>query len=221
MAENLFPIFLKLAGRSSLVVGAGEIAASKIRSLLDAGAHVTVVAPRAGEEIQQLAAVGKIRWAARIFLPGDLENVFLAIAATSDAEVNRLVFLESQRRGILCNSVDDPPHCDFYFPSVVRRGDLQVAISTAGESPSLAQRLRIELEASLDARLGEWLREIGELRREILAAVPASDARKSLLHRLASRESWEAWQRRQSVAESAEIHAGDPEQDSSPVVVGQ
>lgn len=197
MAENLFPIFLKLVGRSCLVVGAGTVAASKIHSLVEAGAGVTVVAPDAAEEIRQLASEGKIRWAARIFLPGDLDGIFLTIAATADPTVNRLVFLESQQRGVLCNSVDDPPHCDFYFPSIVRRGDLQLAISTAGESPALAQRLRIELEASLDARLGEWLRDIGELRREIVAAEPASDARKSWLHRLASRESWEAWQSRQ------------------------
>lgn len=215
MTQNLFPIFVKLAGRPSLVVGAGAIASAKIHSLLDAGAAVTVVAPRANDEIQQLAGAGRIRFVSRIFLPGDLENIFLAIAATSDPEVNRLVFLESQRRGILCNSVDDPPHCDFYFPSVVRRGGLQVAISTAGESPSLAQRLRIELEASLDARLGEWLREIGDLRRKILAAVPSSDSRKSLLHRLASRESWEDWQARQNSRV-----ASSPEK-SSPAVVAR
>jgi precorrin-2 dehydrogenase / sirohydrochlorin ferrochelatase len=206
MAEPLFPIFLKLAGRPCLVVGAGAVAASKIRSLLEAGAKVTVVAPHAAEEIQSLAAEGAIHWSARIFLPSDLEGIFLAIAATSDAEANRLVFLESQQRGVLCNSVDDPPHCDFYFPSVVRRGDLQVAISTAGESPALAQRLRVELETSLDARLAEWLRELGNLRRQILVSEPSSDARKSLLHRLASQESWEAWLSRQSssVAPSSE-----------------
>lgn len=221
MAENLFPIFLKLTGRPSLVVGAGEIAACKIRSLLDAGARVTVVAPNATKEIQALAAAGKIRWAARIFLAGDLEDISLAIAATSEAEVNRLVFLESQRRGILCNSVDDPPHCDFFFPSVVRRGDLQVAISTAGESPSLAQRLRMELEASLDERLGSWLREIGELRREILAAEPASSARKSQLHRLASRESWEAWQLRQSADGIVELPADVAQGKPPAVAVGQ
>lgn len=193
MAEPLFPIFVKLAGRPCLVVGAGAVATSKVRSLLEAGANVTVVAPHANEEIQRLASQNAIRLSARIFLPGDLEEIFLAIAATSDPEVNRLVFLESQQRGVLCNSVDDPPHCDFYFPSVVRRGDLQVAISTAGESPALAQRLRVDLEESLDARLGDWLRELGDLRRKILASEPSSDARKSLLIRLASQESWEAW----------------------------
>jgi len=213
MAEPLFPVFFKLAGRPCLVVGAGAVAASKISSLVEAGAVVTVVAPQASPEIERLANDGKIRWASRIFLPGDLDGVFLAIAATSDPTVNCLVFLESRQRGVLCNSVDDPPHCDFYFPSIVRRGDLQFAISTAGESPALAQRLRIELDESLDARLGKWLREIGELRREILASEPASEARKSLLHRLASHGAWEAWQSRQSTP--AEI---TPE-DSAPALV--
>lgn len=210
MAEPLFPIFVKLAGRACLVVGAGTVAESKIRSLLEAGANVTVVAPHANPEVQGLAADGAIRWAARIFLPSDLEGIFLAIAATSDAEVNRLVFLESQQRGVLCNSVDDPPHCDFYFPSVVRRGDLQVAISTAGESPALAQRLRVELEASLDANLGLWLRELGHLRRQILATEPSSDARKSSLHRLASQESWEIWLARRSSGDAPAREENSP-----------
>jgi precorrin-2 dehydrogenase / sirohydrochlorin ferrochelatase len=213
MAEPLFPIFVKLAGRPCLVVGAGAVAASKIRSLLEAGAKVTVVAPHAAEEIQSLASEGAIHWSARIFLPSDLEGIFLAIAATSDSEVNRLIFLESQQRGVLCNSVDDPPHCDFYFPSVVRRGDLQVAISTAGQSPALAQRLRVELETSFDARLAEWLRELGNLRRQILATEPSSDARKSLLHRLASQESWEAWLSRRSSS------TAPPSEENSPVAV--
>jgi siroheme synthase-like protein len=89
---------------------------------------------------------------------------------------------------VLCNSVDDPPHCDFYFSANVRRGELQVAISTAGESPAVAQRLRDEIERALDPGLGEWLKDVGTLRREILARYPASEERKRLLQRLAYRE---------------------------------
>ncbi|MGA8221648.1 MAG: bifunctional precorrin-2 dehydrogenase/sirohydrochlorin ferrochelatase, partial [Candidatus Acidiferrales bacterium] len=144
MPANLLPIFVKLADRPCLVVGAGEIAAAKIASLLESGARVTVVAPRANAEVQNLAAAGKLKWSPREFARAELDGIFLVIAATSDPEVNRAVFLEAQRRGILVNSVDDPPHCDFYFAAVVRRGDLQIAISTAGESPAVAQRLRQE-----------------------------------------------------------------------------
>lgn len=185
MDANLFPAFIKLANRPCLVVGAGEIASSKIASLLDAGARVTVVALRATPQVQALAAEGRVHWIRREFRAADLDGIFLAIAATSASDVNRAVFLEAQRRNILCNAVDDPPNCDFYFPAVVRRGKLQIAISTSGESPSLAQRLRIELEKSLDSSMGDWVDEIGTRRREILASQPPSEERKRLLQSLA------------------------------------
>ena len=188
MPASLFPLFLKLEDRPCLVVGAGTIAASKISSLLEAGARVTVVAPGASDELQKLAAEGKCRWLAREFEVGDLVGVFLVIAATSDSAVNRAVFLEAQRLGILCNAVDDPPNCDFYFPAVVRRGDLQIAISTSGQSPALAQRLRRELEEAFDESAGDWVRFVGELRREILATHAPSDDRKQMLVELAYSE---------------------------------
>jgi precorrin-2 dehydrogenase/sirohydrochlorin ferrochelatase len=186
MPASLFPAFIKLADRACLVVGAGEVAASKIESLLIAGARVTVVAPRAISNIETLGRSGTLAWLQREFRADDLTGAFLVIAATSSGEVNRVVFLEAQRRGILCNSVDDPPNCDFYFPAVVRRGDLQIAISTAGESPALAQQIRQDLEKHFDNSLGDWVREIGSRRREIIATQPPSEQRKQLLHQLAS-----------------------------------
>lgn len=188
MKPTLFPAFVKLAGRACVVIGAGSVAESKIASLLDAGGQVTVVAPHAKEEIKGLAASRRIRWIPRKFKAGDLNRVFLVVAATSDPEVNRAVFHEARERGVLCNSVDDPPNCDFYFPAVVRRGPLHIAISTSGESPALAQRIRREIEDSLDTSFGEWVEEIGERRREIIDALPPSEGRKRLLHRLAHSE---------------------------------
>lgn len=185
MKPALFPIFIKLAGRACLVVGAGSIAESKVASLLGSGAQVTVVAPTATDAIQKMAESRRIRWIPRKFAPADLNRAFLVVTATSDRDVNRAVFREALERGILCNSVDDPPNCDFYFPAVVRRGPLQIAISTSGESPALAQRIRREIEDSLDVGLGDWVEEVGERRREIIATVPPSDDRKRLLHRLA------------------------------------
>lgn len=185
MPSELFPAFIKLENRPCLVVGAGAIATSKIASLLRAGAHITVVAPQAKAEVAKLAAAGNITWHQREFRSDDLRDIFLAIAATGSASVNRDVFLAAQARGILTNAVDDPPHCDFYFPAVVRRGDLQIAISTAGESPSVAQRFRREIEASLDLSLGNWLRFIGSLRRHVLAHHPPTEERKKLLNLLA------------------------------------
>ena len=185
---SLLPIFVKLAGRRCLLVGAGTVALQKVPSLLAAEAHVRVVAPRVRAEISALASEGRVEVIEREFVPSDLDQVFLVIAATDDPRVNGAVYRAAVERDILCNSVDDPPHCDFYFGSVVSRGDLQIAISTAGESPAFAQRLRQEIDEQLPGDLGPWLHSVGELRREVLAAYPVSEERKLLLHRLAQRE---------------------------------
>jgi len=184
---SLLPIFLKLDGRPGLIVGAGNVALEKIGSLLPTGIRLRVIAPEAGAEIRQLAAEGKLEWLERAFDVADIEGNFIVIAATDNPELNATIFREASSRGILSNSVDDPPHCDFYFGSIVRRGDLQIAISTAGESPAVAQNLRREIDEQLPGDLGPWLKEIGKLRREILATHPPGEERKALLHRLAKR----------------------------------
>jgi precorrin-2 dehydrogenase/sirohydrochlorin ferrochelatase len=185
---SLFPIFLKLTARPCTVIGAGHLAESKIESLLAASAAVTVIAPHANDRITSLAAGGDITLHQREYAPGDLTGQFLVVAATNVPAVNRAVFAEAEACGVLINAVDDPPFCDFYFPSVVRRGDLQIAISTAGHSPALAQRLRKEINALLPLDAGDWLAELGNLRREVLQLEPLNDARKELLHQLASRD---------------------------------
>ena len=184
----LFSMFLKLAGRKCIVVGAGTIAESKINSLLDAEAQVTVVAPAFNIAVQQLASLGCVTLIKREFVPEDLNGAFLVIAATAYTVVNRAVYDEARRRGVLCNAVDDPENCDFYFPAVVQRGPLQIAISTAGESPALAQHLRVEIEEQLDPETGDWLARLGKVRREVLATIPAGEERRQLLHKLSTRE---------------------------------
>lgn len=184
---SLLPIFLKLEGRRCLVVGAGAVALDKIGSLLKNGARVRVVAPAAHAEVHRLANEGAITWIQRAFEPADVADNELAIAATDQAEVNAAVYRESVKRRIFCNSVDDIPNCDFFFGSVVSRGALQIAVSTAGESPALAQRLRREIDEQLPEDLGPWLEQIGALRREILATHPRSEERRLLLHELAHR----------------------------------
>lgn len=185
---SLFPMFLKLTARPCVVVGAGLIAEGKIEALLQAEAHVRVIAPEALPRVQDWAGAGEIEWLAREYRQGDLSGAFLAVAGTATAEVNRAVFAEASERGVLCNAVDDPPFCDFYFPSIVRRGELQIAISTAGESPALAQRLRKEINAALPPDMSEWLMELGRLRREVTAVEPIGEPRKQLLHELAQRD---------------------------------
>src|SRR5271156_1740091 len=187
---DLFPIFLKLTGRRCLFIGAGTLAESKIESLRAAHAHVTVIAPQAHERIQDLAAAGEIDLQLRAYAPGDVAHgsYFLVVTATDDPVVNRAVYHEAVAANVLCNAVDDPPFCDFYFPSVVRRGDLQIAISTAGASPALAQRLRKEINAQLPLDVGDRLTDLGNLRREVTQIEPLNEERKWLLHQLAQRE---------------------------------
>jgi uroporphyrin-III C-methyltransferase/precorrin-2 dehydrogenase/sirohydrochlorin ferrochelatase len=185
---SLLPIFLKLEGRQVLLVGAGNVALEKIGSLLKTGLKLRVIAPEARVEIRELAAEGKLEWIARPFQPSDLDGNYVVIAATDSPEVNTTVYREAVERDIPCNSVDDIPNCDFFFGSVVSRGDLQIAISTAGESPAVAQRLRREIDEQLPPDLGSWLAQLGELRREVLATHPRGEERRLLLHELAQRQ---------------------------------
>ncbi|MGD0731042.1 MAG: siroheme synthase CysG [Terracidiphilus sp.] len=184
---SLLPIFLKLHGRNCLLVGAGNVALDKIRTLLSTGLQLRVVAPQSLPEIKRLAEEGKLEWVERCFDPSDLDGKFLVIGATDSPDVNAAVYRAAVERNILCNSVDDIPNCDFFFGAVVSRGDLQVAISTAGESPAFAQRLRREIDEQLPKDIGPWLEDLGRLRREILRTLPRNEARKVLLHQLAQR----------------------------------
>ncbi len=201
---SLFPIFLKLEGHRCLVVGAGKVGEPKIESLLGADAEVIVVAPEAAATVETWAEDGIITWHRRNFATSDLDGAFLVITATSSQEVNEAVFLEAQRRGILCNSVDDPHHCDFFYPAVVRRGDLQLAISTAGHSPALAQRLRTELEKQFGPEYAEWVSELGRVRQQLFASDIDPEQRRQKLHELASQEAFQAAQLSERIYERTE-----------------
>jgi precorrin-2 dehydrogenase / sirohydrochlorin ferrochelatase len=191
-APSLFAMFVKLEDRSCLVVGAGSLAQSKIPGLLEAGARVGVVAPQANAAVSHWALSGKITWKQRSFEPTDLDGAFLVIAATSSSALNRTVFRQARRRGVLCNAVDDPERCDFYYPAVVRRGALQLAISTGGLSPALAQRLRRELEEQFGPEYAEWVEQLGRSRQQIFSRDLKPEDRRKLLHELASREAFAA-----------------------------
>jgi precorrin-2 dehydrogenase / sirohydrochlorin ferrochelatase len=189
---SLFPMFLKLQGKRILVVGAGKVGEPKIAGLLETGAHIRVVALDATAAVRQWAREGKIELDLRPFSSGDLDGVFLAVAATSSRNLNEGIYEEAQRRRVLCNVVDVPELCDFYYPSVVRRGDLQIAVSTAGQSPSLAQKIRQQLEQQFGPGYAEWVAELGETRRLILGSDLDRERKLDLLHSLASREAAEA-----------------------------
>lgn len=168
---TLFPLFLDLRRRPCLVVGAGRIATEKIGGLLAAGARVHVVAPRGAPRIRSWARRRKIRWERREFRPADLDGAFLVVVATSCVEVNDAVFREARRRNVLANVVDDPPRCDFYYPAVVRRGPLQIAISTGGRSPALAKHLRVLLTKQFGAEYGPWVERLGAERHDLFTRI--------------------------------------------------
>lgn len=192
---SLFPLFLKLEGRRCLVVGAGAVAESKIASLVAAGATVHVVAPRASEAVTSLARARKIAWSARPFERRDLAGKFLVVVATADPKLNKRVFEEARQGRVLANVVDDPQHCDFYYPAVVQRGDLEIAISTNGHSPALAQRLKREIEQQFPPEYAEWLKDLGQQRRKLFARKMDHERRRRTLHRMATRERFEAFAR--------------------------
>jgi siroheme synthase-like protein len=185
-------MFLKLEGKRCLVVGAGKVGEPKIASLIDSGARVHVVALEATETVHAWALAGAITLEIRRFAIDDLENIFLAVVATGSRSLNESIYREAERRGVLCNVVDVPEYCDFYYGAVVRRGDLQIAISTNGQSPSLAQKLRQQLERQFGPAYAQWVAELGETRRHVLASDLDPERKRDLLHSLASRQALDA-----------------------------
>jgi uroporphyrin-III C-methyltransferase/precorrin-2 dehydrogenase/sirohydrochlorin ferrochelatase len=180
----LFPLFLKLAGRDVLVVGAGPIGASKARSLLEAGARVTVVAPEAEPEVRELAAAGALALHARAFAEADLEGAWLVVAAASP-EVNRAVSAAAEARRTFVLAVDDPSAASAYGAGVVRRGGVTVAVSTDGRAPALAGLMREALEAVLPDELASWTAEAERVRALWKArGVPMAERRPLLLDAL-------------------------------------
>jgi precorrin-2 dehydrogenase/sirohydrochlorin ferrochelatase len=162
-----YPVNLDLKGRKCVVVGGGSVAERKVKTLIEFGAAVTVVAPELTAGLAELAGSGSIRHEAGVFAPEVLDGAFIAIAATDDREVNRAVYTESNRRSVLVNVADDPELCTFFLPAFVRRGELTISVSTSGESPSFARRIREEFELQFGPEYGEMADLLGELRDEV------------------------------------------------------
>jgi len=181
----LFPMFLRLEGRECLVVGAGVVAEDKIRGLIEAGARVRMVAPSATEVISKWAREKKLRWLHRKFRTKDASRMFLIVAATSSPKVHERVWQAARRANVLCNVVDDPERCDFFYGAVVRRGALQIAISTGGRSPALAQRIRKRLQKQFRVEYAELVKRLGHARSRLLISEPNAARRKEIAHRMA------------------------------------
>jgi precorrin-2 dehydrogenase / sirohydrochlorin ferrochelatase len=181
----LYPIFLKLEGRRVLVVGGGAVAEQKIEGVLRSATDVTVIAPDVTARIREWIEQGRVKHFAQPFTAGMAQGYFLVIAATDCSEVNHAVYAEAKAAGALCNAVDDMPYCDFYAPAVVSRGEFQIAISTGGNSPSLAQSVRKDLERQYGTEYESWTAWLGRMRSALRSALPPGQRRKELLQLLA------------------------------------
>lgn len=182
----LYPVFLKLEGRKVLIVGGGKVAEEKTYAVLRSAKDVTVVAPEITPRMQDWAKEGLLRHVAGEYQPGMSGEFFLVIACTDSETVNHAVYAEAQKAGVLCNAVDDPAYCDFYSPAVVSRGDFQIAVSTGGRSPALAQHVRKALEQEFGPEYESWTGWLGRMREGVIHALPRSHRRTELLHLLAA-----------------------------------
>jgi len=194
-----YPVFLDLRERCCLVVGGGPVAEEKVRGLLAAGARVRLVTqtkdPRDIKDskdrlasLSSLESLGSLESLARGFLPEDLDGVTLAIVCSQPPEVVEAVWAEARRRGVLVNTVDDVAHCDFIAPSVVRRGDLAIAISTGGRAPALAVRLRERLEREIGDEHARFLDLAGSARTAVAARWPDFAERRERWYKLVDSE---------------------------------
>ena len=164
----LYPVNLKITDRLCLVVGGGAVALRKIESLLFCGARVRVVSPEAVGEIGNLAEAGRIEWCRRGYAPGDLQGIFLAIAATDNTSVQNQISEEAVGLPVLLNSADNPEACDFHVPSTVRRGELLITVSTGGASPALARQIRKKLEEEFGREYSAVITLLARLREIVV-----------------------------------------------------
>jgi len=164
---DYYPIFLNISGKRCVVVGGGQVSLRKVKALLEHRASVEVISPDACPELNKLAEDGEISVLPRSYRAGDLEDAFIVIAATSDRDTNLEVAQEAQRKAVLVNVVDDQENSDFIAPSYIRRGDITIAVSTAGRSPALARKIRTRLGKDFGDEYASLARLIGEVRVEI------------------------------------------------------
>ncbi len=182
--HRYYPVFLDLRGRLVLIIGGGTVAEEKVTGLLDAGARVRVIAARASTTITERANAGELEHRARDWRETDLEGVFMLFAERVDVQANQAIFDAADARGIPTNVQDDTPRCSFIAASLVRRGDLTVAISTGGRAPALAVRLRQEFEQRLGPHHARFLELSGALRAPLLECFPDFETRKRRWYRL-------------------------------------
>ena len=184
MSEAYYPLFADLHGRRCVVIGGGMGAQRKVTTLLQYGADITLVSPTATTRLHTYARQGRIRHVARRFRPSDLTGCWLVYAATGDQRINEQVFRQATRRRILTNVVDQKPLCSFIAPSIVKRGDLVIAVSTGGASPTIAKRLRRQLQQTIGAEYARMVHLLKGLRGVAKRRMPSYDDRRRYFDRL-------------------------------------
>jgi precorrin-2 dehydrogenase/sirohydrochlorin ferrochelatase len=180
-----YPMFVDLEGRRCLVVGGGPVATEKTEKLLLHGAAVRLVSPDVTPELAELIAGGAVEeFHERPYLPSDLEGCFLVIAATNLDAINRMIWQDAEALNLLCNVVDVPPLCNFIVPSIVRRGELAIAISTGGASPVVAKHIRAQLEETYGPEWEALVALLRDVRDELKLRYLDMPSRRDAVERL-------------------------------------
>jgi precorrin-2 dehydrogenase/sirohydrochlorin ferrochelatase len=191
-----FPIFLNLSGKRAVVIGAGAVAARKVVSLLEAGARVTIVAEHIDDAVKAKCNQTNVEIIEARYSKDYLVGATLAFAATNDAKINEQIYKDCQQLEVLCNAVDNPTLCDFFTPAVVKRDDLQIAISTDGNFPAYAGHLRQKLEEIITSEHGRFVTELEKIREKVLADISDENKRKTVLGTLAGDEAFEIFRKK-------------------------
>ena len=186
--NTYYPVYIELREQPCVVIGGGKIAEGKVEGLLAAHANVTVISPDLTAHLRELVEEKKITYFARAYQPGDLTGAFMVICATDQAEINHQVWQEASANRQLVNVVDDTPRCNFIAPSILRKGDLTIAISTSGKAPALAVRLKERLQRELGPEYERFLELAGELRQPLAQHIPDFETRKALWYELVDSE---------------------------------
>lgn len=203
--RKFYPMMVDLTGKRCLVVGGGAVAERKVTLLLECGAGVEVVSPRATSRLAALASAGRIRLRRRPVRASDLPGAFLVVVATDDRQVNREVAEQVESAGCLVNVADDPAACSFLVPSVIRRGDLTIAISTGGGSPTLAKKLRQRLEQTIGPEYEAFLAALRLLRERVREAIADPEERQAIYRRAVESDLFEEAARGDPAAVAARI----------------
>ena len=181
---SYYPIYLQLNDQPCVVIGGGQIAEGKVDGLLAANARVTLISPELTERLRAHVDNEEIIHIPRCYLPGDLDGAFMVICATDQVDINHQVWLDATANKQLVNVVDDTPRCNFITPSILRQGDLTIAISTGGKAPALAVRLKERLRDEIGPQYAHFLELAGKLRKPLAQHIPNFEARKELWYRL-------------------------------------